>query len=277
MKKLSIFIVAIFMALGSFAQTVSDAYIKVEYVGYNREGAFEVRITNLQDSTCRPKLTINWEPLHSITAVSPGELPGGIHHVQLQSNSTLFYFWGAYNIITFYINIDHPCTLLNPPNQTLVLTTSNVVLGVTLSSVAVHENEQATAVTWTTTSEQNNKYFTVEGSIDGKAWDSLGIVKSKWGASGSGSTSQDYEFILFHNYITAGFGGIVVLLLVFGMAFKGRRLKEQIIVCGLALISIGVFSCKKDNNVDKHTKYQFFRLTQTDMDGNKTTYQVVSI
>lgn len=277
MKKLSILVVAIFMAIGSFAQTVSDKYIKVEYVGYNTEGAFEVRITNLQDSTCRPNLTINWEPLGSIIAVSPGELPGGIHHVQLQSNSTLFYFWGAYNIITFYINIDKPCTLLNPVNGTLVLNTGSSALPVIISSFQANENAQSTALTWTTSQEQNNKYFTVEGSVDGKIWDSLGTVNSKW-SNGTGSTSQTYEYVLFENYIQSGFSVFVVILLALGMAYKGKKIRSQVIACGLSMMTLGMSSCKKDNSVQSHTKYQFFRISQTDMDGNKVYYQqVVSI
>lgn len=90
-----------------------------------------------------------------------------------------------------------------------------------LSFGAVALENQQVKVTWSTASEENNAYFTVERSIDGKMWSAIGIVPGV----GNSNQIESYEFIdekpLF-----------------------GR---------------------------------QFYRITQTDIDGKSQTFRVVGV
>lgn len=90
-----------------------------------------------------------------------------------------------------------------------------------LSFGAVALENQQVKVTWSTASEENNAYFTVERSIDGKIWSAIGVVPGV----GNSNQIESYEFIdekpLF-----------------------GR---------------------------------QFYRITQTDIDGKSQTFRVVGV
>lgn len=60
-----------------------------------------------------------------------------------------------------------------------------------LSFGAVALENQQVKVTWSTASEENNAYFTVERSIDGRTWSAIGIVPGV----GNSNQIESYEFI----------------------------------------------------------------------------------
>src|SRR5690606_7492371 len=72
-------------------------------------------------------------------------------------------------------------------------------LPITLTTFTARQLE-ATKVTldWTTASEENNDYFAIEYSADGRHFDELGMVRG----AGSTTTSQHYSFI--HHHPVAG-------------------------------------------------------------------------
>jgi hypothetical protein len=90
-----------------------------------------------------------------------------------------------------------------------------------LSFGAVALENQQVKVTWSTASEENNAYFTVERSIDGKMWSAIGIVPGV----GNSNQIESYEFI------------------------------DEKPVFGR----------------------QFYRITQTDIDGKSQTFRVVGV
>lgn len=66
-----------------------------------------------------------------------------------------------------------------------------VVLPITLSNIETNCNKSTVVIEWTTSSEINNDYFTIERSEDGKSFEPIGIVSG----AGNSSISLDYFFI----------------------------------------------------------------------------------
>ena len=62
---------------------------------------------------------------------------------------------------------------------------------VTYSSISVENQNNSNLITWSTSSEQNNDYFDVEHSLNGKDFSSIGRV----GAKGNSRATGAYEFI----------------------------------------------------------------------------------
>lgn len=72
------------------------------------------------------------------------------------------------------------------------LTGTCSVVPITLSYFTAQANNQTAHLTWQTTSEMNNKGFTIERSADGtKQWQAIGFVAG----SGSSSTITNYQFV----------------------------------------------------------------------------------
>lgn len=90
-----------------------------------------------------------------------------------------------------------------------------------LSFGAVALDNQQVRVTWSTASEENNAYFTVERSVDGKTWSAIGIVPG----GGNSNQIESYEFM------------------------------DEKPIFGR----------------------QFYRITQTDVDGKSQTFRVVGV
>ena len=65
------------------------------------------------------------------------------------------------------------------------------VLPVELFSFLATCDNQEIELNWTTASERNNDYFTIERSTDGKNFENIGTVKG----TGNSSTAQNYSFI----------------------------------------------------------------------------------
>jgi hypothetical protein len=72
-----------------------------------------------------------------------------------------------------------------------VVVTAGAVLPVTFTSLSSSCEQDAIKLSWETTTETNNDYFTAERSIDGKKFTSLGTLKG----SGTSSESHHYFFM----------------------------------------------------------------------------------
>jgi hypothetical protein len=70
------------------------------------------------------------------------------------------------------------------------VSTSSVILPVDLISFTGNCNNNHIDLNWSTSSETNNNYFTVEQSEDGKAWTNLGTIPG----AGNSTTVQNYSY-----------------------------------------------------------------------------------
>ena len=73
---------------------------------------------------------------------------------------------------------------------TLGSTTNGTVLPVTWGKVKVDAQKFSNLITWEIYSEQNNRYFSIERSIDGKTYDIIGKVKGR----GNSTVYKEYTF-----------------------------------------------------------------------------------
>ena len=73
---------------------------------------------------------------------------------------------------------------------TFVTTNSLITLPLRLRSFTGKCNDNKIDLEWTTTSEMNNNYFTIERSADGTKWQAVGTVMS----AGNSSAVQKYSF-----------------------------------------------------------------------------------
>ena len=73
---------------------------------------------------------------------------------------------------------------------TFISTSSLHILPIELLSFTGQCNHNQIDLAWTTASESNNDYFSIEQSIDGEHWNGIGIVKSR----GNSSVDQTYLF-----------------------------------------------------------------------------------
>lgn len=67
-------------------------------------------------------------------------------------------------------------------------------LPVKLVGFDVYKKENFAELSWATTSEQNNKGFAIERSMDGSSWTQIGFVNSL-SESGNSNTRSDYSFM----------------------------------------------------------------------------------
>jgi hypothetical protein len=73
---------------------------------------------------------------------------------------------------------------------TFISTSSSIILPVDLLTFTGHCNNNTITLAWSTSTETNNDYFTVERSEDGFAWTGIGTVKSE----GNSSIIQYYSY-----------------------------------------------------------------------------------
>lgn len=128
-------------------------------------------------------------------------------------------------------------------------------------------------VKWTTTSEENNSHFIVQGSTDGLNFTDIYTVFS-YTESGNSSVPHEYSFTIDNtvHIIKAGFGILSILFLVLIVAAGFKRKAFPFAAMAL-LITLGSFtSCSKSNAVKGTTAtYKFIRLQQVDKDGTTST------
>jgi hypothetical protein len=139
-------------------------------------------------------------------------------------------------------------------------------------------------VSWTTTMESNNSYFTIQASNDGGAWKTVAIVKSFY-ADGNGSTPHNYSVVVdadSNNIVQAGLGTKILLFYTIGFVFfmivgKLRIKRWFTILIALAFIS-ATTSCSKTNEFNSQNKtYKYFRIVQTDKDGTSVNSPVMVV
>lgn len=68
---------------------------------------------------------------------------------------------------------------------------SNIVLPVTFSKFSTSSTKNTSQLSFSTASETNNDYFTIERSADGRSFDAIGEIKG----AGNSNTPLSYEFI----------------------------------------------------------------------------------
>jgi hypothetical protein len=77
------------------------------------------------------------------------------------------------------------------------ITTSGVPLNSSLVSLSCNGNAQQINVSWVTVSETNNKGFSIEKSLDGRNFKTIGFVNSQY-ATGTGNSKLQYTFADLH-------------------------------------------------------------------------------
>ena len=170
------------------------------------------------NSTATPTITLSWSSDRTCPIVDFNEFIvtqwNGTQWIDLEAAGLT----GDDNSGTVTNNLPVPSFM--PPIFTLAQ--SFRILPVELLSFgAVALENQQVKVTWSTASEENNAYFTVERSIDGKTWSAIGIVPGV----GNSNQIESYEFI------------------------------DEKPIFGR----------------------QFYRITQTDLDGKSQTFRVVGV
>lgn len=85
--------------------------------------------------------------------------------------------------------------IVQRPALTITYTTN---LPVTFKNFAVSKSQQNALLTWTTATEINNQYFSIEHSSNGRNFESLGKV------TGHGTTTSVQHYAFAHNNIAAG-------------------------------------------------------------------------
>jgi len=121
--------------------------------------------------------------------IIPNTLPNGIRRIEqrtlatgaiVNSNTSSNGTWGATNTV-------------NPIGGTtsLVISSTNAPLPVKWSSFTASKNVDGTLLKWSTASENNNSYFEVQQSSDGRNYESLSRVKG----SGTSTRVSNYSFL----------------------------------------------------------------------------------
>ncbi len=135
-------------------------------------------------------------------------------------------------------------------------------------------------VKWTTTSEENNSHFIVQGSTDGLNFTDIYTVFS-YTESGNSSVAHTYSFTIdntVHVIKTAGLSLLagIILILIVAAGFKRKAFPFAAMA---VLITLGSFtSCSKSNATPSNTAtYKFIRLQQVDKDGTTTTLDTKTV
>lgn len=133
-------------------------------------------------------------------------------------------------------------------------------------------------VMWTTTSEENNSHFIIQGSNDGLNFKDLAIIFS-YTESGNSSVSHDYSYTFDSNVQKAGLGifGGILLVLIAASCIKRRAFP---IAAFAMLIGMTSFTACTKDTLGKTTSaagYKFIRLAQVDKDGTTTTYDIKTV
>jgi hypothetical protein len=192
----------------------------------------------------------------------------------------LLYTWGT-NTFTFtapagtnnYITIQmadqsNNYTLFFLDNMKIAEVTCPILPVLFGSTQAVVRNNALT-VNWETTTENNNDYFQIEISNDGKQFSTIGNVSSK-ATRGSSTTPLLYSFtISLNNVFLAVIRIPFILLTLIALLFIGKKRWIFLMPAIAFLILIPFISCNKSNSktmIQKEGKI-FVRIAQVDKDG----------
>lgn len=140
---------------------------------------------------------------------------------------------------------------------------------------------------WQTASEQNNDYFNIYASEDGKTWQELGKVNSK-AVNGNSNTALSYEYSTAYSSSTVQLAGISVLGAL-ALAFLAFNRRNRWLISATAVVCFGVFfsSCQKNELLgeqDATTAYNkqsnkaiYIKVMQTDKDGKTSESGIVVV
>ena len=153
----------------------------------------------------------------------------------------------------------------------------NIVVPVTMKDFTASISNGQLFVSWTTNTENNNSYFDIEISADGKNFKKAGTVLSKAPAGYSSSPLKYTCSMPLNKILLLGLGGMFTLLLLPMFKNKSRKyiVGATVIFSGLFIFNSG---CKKmDLSADDTGKKLFVRIVQVDKDGIRSASKVVMI
>jgi hypothetical protein len=275
MKKITLFLFAILTTLIAIA----DPYLDVTYTGYSG-GAYAFTLVNHQ--TCAADFNVSTSGT-TITSISPS--PHGNTNTEgtAPAGTSTFLMYGAFVQTATFTFLDQTiCTWEGQePTSTIVGPVFND-LPVLFTNVSARLNSGTLTFQWTSTMESNNSFYTVQGSADGVTWDSVGQIASYWPG---GTSSTPHTYIFTYNDLTVVYAGIGIGLLIYmlyvALAFwlvpkLFRRFEKLFMMAGVVIVIL-LTSCHKTNTVasKEQVRYSYFRLTQTDLDGNVSYYQTI--
>lgn len=155
------------------------------------------------------------------------------------------------------------------------------VLPVSFGAIDASYRNNNFIVSWETLKEQNNKEFRVEVSGDGKVFRTLGVVPAA--GDGNSDVTQKYSFSKTLEELSAQLGGFpvavaVVLLSVVAMLVIGNKRKALLIPVLLFGLTLGAFSCKKNDKISiPEPTDVFVRIGQVDQDGTVNYSTVIKV
>jgi hypothetical protein len=79
-------------------------------------------------------------------------------------------------------------------NPAVISDVCETAMPVTLAAFNANKHETSVSLKWSTVSEQNNKVFEIQRSMNGKSWKNIGSVNPR-NSNGNSSTLQNYEFM----------------------------------------------------------------------------------
>lgn len=155
---------------------------------------------------------------------------------------------------------------------------STATAGCSVVTPVIFDGFKATKTTggidlmWTTKMEQNNKYFVLEASQDGKSFDSIAMIKTYW-VNGNSNSEHTYTYVYSTETVKEGSIELwfVVLFFLPMLMFIKKTFKtgNAVMMMILTLYIVGISCSKSNTNLEslKTTSYSIFRVKQVDIDG----------
>ena len=183
---------------------------------------------------------------------------------------------GATAADNIYVTVTHNYyTVASDANKNIVLTSNalNTPLPVSFGSVTATIKGNQLMVNWQTLTENNNAYFEIEASKDGKEWKNIATLQSK-AAGGNSSRPIDYNCSTPLANITLSFS-LLAFALSLGAACKKAKTIRLLSFLLLAY-ALSIASCNKntESTLTQKTDKLFVRIKQVDKD-EKVQYSKV--
>ena len=112
---------------------------------------------------------------------------------------------------------------------------AGTILPIQLKTFVVERNGSDVTLKWTTTSEQNNKGFIIQSSLDGRNWKDVGFAPTK-ASGGNSSTEITYKFGETNNLKETTYYRIVQVDNGSKQTFSEARLVKGLAIAGKVLI-----------------------------------------
>ena len=147
----------------------------------NVEETPTVSLISSASSICSGSMSILSPSGASSYTLTPGDLIGNSFSVTPTSTTT-------YSLIG--ASTTNSCISGNTEEITINVTSPCLFLPIELINFEVSCHNNSVNLRWSTASEENNRYFQIERSVDGLTWENAGVVNSK----GNSSTTTNYEY-----------------------------------------------------------------------------------